>query len=82
MSVGWLVCNAFIKIDEIWTSANSKRFRQCWTRKKEGVGGRQHEKEGVTRRKERRSEGLEGRRNGGKEGRGGRRDGESEKKIE
>ena len=66
--VGWLVCNAFIKIDEIWTSADSKRFRQCWTRKKEGVGGRQHEKEGVTRRKE----GEEGR-TGRKEGRGGRR---------
>ena len=39
-------------------------FRQCWTRNKEGRGGRRNEEEG----------GI-----GRKEGRGGRRDEESER---
>ena len=39
-SVGRLVRNAFVKIAEKWTFTDSKCFRQCWTRKKEGRGGR------------------------------------------
>ena len=51
-SVRWLVGNAFVQIDEKWPITDSKWFRQCWTRKKEGQGGRRDEEEGGTRRKE------------------------------
>ena len=43
-SVRRSVRNAFVQIAEKWTYTDSKLFRQCWTRKKEGRGG--------TRRKE------------------------------
>ena len=59
--VGRLVGNAFVQIDEKWSFTDSKWFRHCWTRKKEGRGGRRDEEEGGTRRKE---------------GRGGRMDAE------
>ena len=56
-TVRWLVRpsvgNAFVEIDEKWTFTDSKRFRQCWTRKKEGLGGKSDEEERGTRRKER-----------------------------
>ena len=42
----------FVKIDEKWPFTNSKWFRQCWTRKKDGQR-RKRDKEGRgTRRKE------------------------------
>ena len=44
--------SAFVKIGEKWTLTDSKGFRQCWTRKKEGQGGRRDEEEGAMRRKE------------------------------
>ena len=53
-SVRWSVGNAFVKIDEKWPFKDSKRLRQCWTRKKEEQGGRRDEEEGGARRKERR----------------------------
>ena len=62
--VGRSVGNAFVKIDEKWTFTDSKLFRQCWTRKKEGRGGR--------RRGGRRDEEEGGKRR--KDGRGGRSD--------
>ena len=60
-SVGWSVGYAFVQIDENWPFTDSKWFSQCWTRKKEGRGGRRDEEEGGTRRKD---------------GRGGRMDAE------
>ena len=57
-SVGWsvgpLVRNAFVKTDEKRTFTDSRRFTQCWTRRKEGQGGRWDEEEGGTGRKEER----------------------------
>ena len=44
--VGWSVGNAFVQIDEKWPFTDSKWFRQCWTRKKEGRGGRRDEEAG------------------------------------
>ena len=58
-SVGPLVGNAFVQIDEKWPFTDSKWYRQCWTRKKEGRGRKRDEEEWGMRRKE---------------GRGGRRD--------
>ena len=58
--VGWSVGNAFVKLGEKWNFTDSKWFRQCWTRKKEGRGGtrrkggrggRSDEEEGALRRK-------------------------------
>ena len=54
---------------------DSNRFRQFWTRRKEGRGGRRDEEEGGTRRKEERGGG----RNEEEGGTRGTRDEESEK---
>ena len=62
--VRWSVRCAFVKFDEKWPLMDSKRLRQCWTKKKDEQGGRRGEEEGGARRKERR---------------GGRSDEESEK---
>ena len=61
ISIRGLVCwsvvsNAFVKINEKWTFTNPLGFRQCWTRKKEGRGGRSDYEEGGTGRKEGRGE--------------------------
>ena len=50
-SVGPSVGNAFVKIDEKWTFSDSTCFRQCWTRRKEGRGGRRR-KEGRGERRD------------------------------
>ena len=55
-SVGPSVRNAFDKIDEKWTFTDSKWFRQCRIRRKEGRGGGMDEEEGWTRRKDERGE--------------------------
>ena len=49
-SVGRLVGNSFVKIDEKWPFTDSKWFRQCWTRRKERQGGRSNEENWAARR--------------------------------
>ena len=48
-SVRWSVRNAFVKFNEKWPFMDSKWFRQCWTRKKEGRGVRPEEEVAMRR---------------------------------
>ena len=56
LSVGWLVGNAFVKIDEEWTLNDLDSTGRGRNRDTEEGGTRRKEGQGGTRRKERRYE--------------------------